>query len=524
MVWQGYRLIMLSNTYYRPSWTCGKFNPKAQVALMYNLIEGKSFFFESHSANVIAEILSIKRNVALNINDIAIKTGIESDCIVDFIEESLISAGLITTRIVPTAEINTLRKNMGATMKANASFYTFSNLKEEQIIGSQTAEMEYNKYLNADTQVQSVMFELTYKCSAQCLHCYNIGATRNNSEQNSRDKLAEMTINDYKRVIDELNELGCYKVCLTGGDPFSKPIVWEIIEYLYEKEIAFDIFTNGLSITSNVEKLINYYPRLVGISIYSAIPEVHDTITRIKGSLQRSLSVASQLSEYGVPLTFKCVVMKPNIKSYHLVKQLAIEYGAVCQIEANLCMGVDGDISMINHLRLSQEQLEILLRDKDIPLYVGLELPNEGKIPKPTEAYPCGGGYLFYTIMPTGEMIVCTSLHYVLGDTSKQSISDILIGEPLKKWRNTTIGNIDGCGNFPKCDYCNLCCGNNFSEHGVFTKPSSVNCWMAEVRYNLMQKLKAGNDPLQGLSVAERLEEMDNDVVLPFGKEFIQHS
>ena len=41
---------------------------------------------------------------------------------------------------------------------------------------------------------------------------------------------------------------------------------------------------------------------------------------------------------------------------------------------------------------------------------------------------------------------------------------------------------------------------------------------------NLMQKLKAGNDPLQGLSVAERLEEMDNDVVLPFGKEFIQHS
>ena len=78
--------------------------------------------------------------------------------------------------------------------------------------------------------------------------------------------------------------------------------------------------------------------------------------------------------------------MKPNIKSYHLVKQLAIEYGAVCQIEANLCMGVDGDISMINHLRLSREELEVLLRDKDISLYVGLELPNEGKVVKAAEA------------------------------------------------------------------------------------------------------------------------------------------
>ena len=489
---------------------------------MYNLIEGKSFFFESHSANVIAEILSVKRNVALDIDAIAANTGIASDCIIEFIEGSLIGVGLITTRILPAEEINVIRQKMGTIMKTDASYYTFSNLKEEQIIGSQTAEMEYNKYMDADTQVQSVIFELTYKCSAQCIHCYNIGATRNDNEQNCRGALKEMSIVDYKRVIDELYELGCYKVCLSGGDPFSKSIVWEIIEYLYEKEIAFDIFTNGLAITSNVERLINFYPRLVGISIYSAIPEVHDRITRIRGSLKRSLNVASQLSEYGVPLTFKCVVMKPNIKSYHLVKQLAIEYGAVCQLEANLCMGVDGDISMINHLRLSQEQLEILLRDKDISLYVGVDLPNEGKVPKPADAYPCGGGYLFYTIMPTGEMIVCTSLHYVLGNTSEQSISNILAGEPLKRWRNTTIGNIDGCGNSPKCDYCNLCCGNNFSEHGMFTKPSSVNCWMAEVRYNLMQKLKNGNDPLEGLSVAERLEKTDDDFILPFGKEFIQ--
>lgn len=59
--------------------------------------------------------------------------------------------------------------------------------------------------------------------------------------------------------------------------------------------------------------------------------------------------------------------MKPNLKSYHLIKDLARQYGAVLQIDANLCMGVDGDMSMINHLKLSREEFEVLFRDKDIP-------------------------------------------------------------------------------------------------------------------------------------------------------------
>ena len=60
---------MTQHIYYRPEWTCGRYNPQSQVALMYNLIEGKSFFFESHSAAVIAEILSTHRNDILDISD-----------------------------------------------------------------------------------------------------------------------------------------------------------------------------------------------------------------------------------------------------------------------------------------------------------------------------------------------------------------------------------------------------------------------------------------------------------------------
>lgn len=513
----------MNKTYFRPEWTCGRYNPTAQVALMYNLIEGKSFFFESHSANVIAEVLDAGRNSVLDIELISQKTGVPTESIIEFFDDVLIDVGLVTTKIFSKEEIHAMRKKWSRVNKKESPHYHLANLKSEGIIDSQTAEMEYSKHLDLNTQVQSVMLELTYNCSEKCIHCYNMGATRNDDEKSGRCCLAEMDINDYKKLIDELDSLGCYKVCLSGGDPFAKPIAWEIIDYLYQKEIAFDIFTNGLSIVNKVERLLNYYPRLVGISIYSGVAEIHDKITRIKGSFYRSISVASQLSEYGVPMTFKCVVMKPNLKSYHLVKDLAKQYGAVLQIDANLCMGVDGDMSMINHLRLSREEFEVLLRDKDTPLYIGLDMNNEGKIPKQFDACPCSGGWGTYTITPNGDMVICTSLHWVLGNVTKCSISSILQSESLKEWRNISIVDIEGCGTKPECDYCNLCSGNNYSEHGVLTKPSSVNCWMADVRYELMQKLKIGEDSLQGLSIVERLAQMEDNKVEKFGKEIIEH-
>jgi molybdenum cofactor biosynthesis enzyme MoaA len=49
-----------------------------------------------------------------------------------------------------------------------------------------------------------------------------VGATRNDDEVSTRGDREELTFDDYTRIIDELYEQGLIKVCLTGGDPFSK--------------------------------------------------------------------------------------------------------------------------------------------------------------------------------------------------------------------------------------------------------------------------------------------------------------
>lgn len=504
--------------FFRPLWTCGRYNAQANTAIFYNLIEGQSYFFESHSAQVISEILSVDRYDELHVETISAHTGIAVESVLDFMQ-TLIEVGLVCTKRMTAEEIQDYQCKQGKIAIEQVVQKKFTSTGQ---VDFSTAEEAYANSLDVNTCIPSVMLELTYNCSEKCIHCYNAGATRNDCEVSKRNR-DELNFEDYKRIIDELYDLGTYRVCLTGGDPFSKPIVWDIIDYLYQKNIAFDIFTNGQSITDKVDKLIDYYPRFIGLSVYSGNPKIHDRITRTKGSFFKTLSVAEQLSHYGIPLTFKCVVFKTNVKSYHTVKELARKYGAVLQLEMNLCNGVDGDTSITNHLRLPKDVLEVLLRDPDGPMYKDMNRDNSGREAKPLSAHPCKAGFGNLNITPDGVITPCCTFPLSLGNVKTQSLKEILAGDPLRRWRETTIADIEECGRHPKCEYCYLCCGNNYLEHGTPLKPSKVSCYMAEVRYELAQKLERGEDPLHGLSVAERLQQMEVETVGLFGKEIEKH-
>ena len=504
-----------SGIYYRPIWTCGRYNEKAQAAIYYNLIAGMSYFFESYSAMVIGEVLAVPRNGMMELDAIAKKLNIAMESLVPFFQQ-LEQMGIVSS-VLPTDEII-------ADYRKRMSEY---NCQQQQTVERTTQEKLPYAISNAEQMytekvggITSVMFELTYRCSEKCIHCYNEGATRNDEEISTRGDREELTLDDYKRIIDELYEQGLIKVCLTGGDPFSKSFAWELIDYLYNKGIAFDVFTNGQRMVNDVERLANYYPRLVGISIYSGIAEVHDYITRIKGSWEKSMSVVRQLSALSVPMNIKCCVMRLNVKTYYLVADIAKQYGAAPQFEVSLTDSIEGDRCVSKYLRMTKEQLEIVLRDDNIPLYVGKEAPNYGGQPKPMDQNPCGAGYNSFCITPEGNMIPCCSFHTLLGNLKSNTISSIINdSKELSFWRGLTLNDYEGCGRYEYCAYCNLCPGNNFIEHGTPLKASEVNCYMAKTRYELAQKMMQGYDPLNGKTLCERLAELPDYVPMKIQRE-----
>lgn len=497
-----------TKTFWRPVWTCGRYDAEHKAAIMYNLIEGMSYYFEDYSASVIGIILGIPRNGHTAVEAVAEATGIAVESILPFIEE-LAGCGLVSFEPITDEIIKKYRSLTGKSRKGSAMQEKPSDLRLP--VAHTTAEADYTARTGGIT---SAMFELTYRCSERCIHCYNPGAARNDKEHAARGDRMEMTLEDYKRVIDELYSEGLTKVCLSGGDPFSKAEVWDIIGYLYSKDIAFDVYTNGQMLYGHEDRLAAYYPRVVGLSIYSGIGEIHDAVTNVSGSFEKTVSVAERLSELGVPMNIKCCVMRPNLKSYRSVEDIAKRTGAVTQYEVNVTDSVEGDRCVSRFLRLSAEEYEIVLRDGRVPLYVGKEVPNYGGSKRPADTNPCGAAENSFCISPEGYLMPCCSFHLIFGDLKKQTLKDSLQDRSLEKWRKTSLRDYEECGRYDYCDYCNLCPGLNYSEHGSPLKPAENNCYLAKIRYNLARKLMAGDDPLRGRTVDEALAELEN-VAMP---------
>ena len=463
-----------------------------------------SYFFESYSAKVIGEIISVPRNGEFSIEAIAAKLNIAMESLEPFFVQ-LEQMGIVSS-VFPTEEIIEDYRKRVSEYNCQQQQSVERTTQEKLPYAISNAEQLYTEKVGGIT---SVMFELTYRCSEKCIHCYNEGATRNDKEISTRGDREELTFDDYKRIIDELYEQGLIKVCLTGGDPFSKSFVWELIDYLYNKGIAFDVFTNGQRIVDEVERLANYYPRLVGVSIYSGIPKVHDYITRVEGSWERSLSVVRKLSALGVPMNLKCCVMRTNVKSYYMVADIAKQYGAVPQFEISLTDSIEGDKCVSKYLRMTPEQLEIVLRDDNVALYVGKEAPNYGGQTKSMDQNPCGAGEHSLCITPEGNVIPCCAFHTLFGNLREYTVSEVINNsKELSYWRGLTLNDYEECGRYDYCAYCNLCSGNNFIEHGTPLKASDVNCYLAKTRYYLAQKMMNGYDPLNGKPQRERLADL----------------
>ena len=481
--------------YFRPTWTCGRYEKDSHSAILYNLLEGLSCFFEGDSADVIGEILTVKRGNQISIENVSRNTNIDIESLTEFFQQleecRLLSFSPITSELI-SYHRHAIRNKLIQEKPEQSNFKNNSN-----------AENAYAE--RANSHIIFALLELTYRCSETCIHCYNPGASRNNEEKNYRNQFEELDLDDYKRIIDELYDEGLVKVCLSGGDPFSKSIVWEIIDYLYQKEIAFEIYTNGQNLLGKEEKLVNYFPCDVGMSIYSSDYQVHDEITGVDGSFLRSIKVLDKLLEYSIPICIKCCVMRTNLKTYTGVSRIAKRYNATLQLECAIFDSFDGDICVSKYLRLLPNELELVLRDKSNPLYVGSEIPDFGEIHKDMNDIACRAGIQNFCITPTGNLIPCCSYHAVLGNLKEKHLSDILDNDEIKKLITLKLEKYEECGKHVYCDFCKLCPGLNFAEHGTPIKAAENNCYVAKVRYNLALRLKDNNDPLNGNSLENAL-------------------
>jgi len=68
----------------------------------------------------------------------------------------------------------------------------------------------------------SVMFELTYECNFDCIHCYVRGSRKEKRELNTKEVFS---------VLDELKKMGIFRIGFTGGEPLLRKDIFDILDY-----------------------------------------------------------------------------------------------------------------------------------------------------------------------------------------------------------------------------------------------------------------------------------------------------
>ncbi|MET7680501.1 mycofactocin radical SAM maturase [Streptomyces sp. NPDC005423] len=163
-------------------------------------------------------------------------------------------------------------------------------------------------------------WELTYACNLSCTHCL--------SSSGRRDP-RELSTDEAKSVIEELERLQVFYVNIGGGEPTVRPDFWELLDHATAHHVGVKFSTNGVRITRETARRLarNDYVD-VQISLDGATADVNDAI-RGAGSYATALRALGRLADAGMRnVKISVVCTRHNIPQLDEFKNLADRYGA----------------------------------------------------------------------------------------------------------------------------------------------------------------------------------------------------
>ena len=299
----------------------------------------------------------------------------------------------------------------------------------EEMDSSENVESEIIELLRERGNLYCATLEVTYSCNEKCVHCY---ATYPDNFQNYRTVEYE----DWKRVIDELYEMKCFRISFTGGDPFMLPHFIELMEYAHKKGFILDVFTNGVMLAEHreyIERVQAVQPRAFYISVYGSNAATHDSITQVKGTHEKTLSAIKSLRDRGIPVVINIMLLKSNAHEAASIVDLAKKLGAEYRIGLSIIHKNNGDTSPLSYFINDADIIENILRMEEKIFNIDMPLMKKDKY-----GLICGAGTATLSISPYGNVYPCLSLNgKSMGSIFEKSLIAIWENQDRKAYVNS---------------------------------------------------------------------------------------
>lgn len=341
-------------------------------------------------------------------------------------------------------------------------------------------------------RLSSLQFELSTRCNERCIHCYIPNYKKNAGLDLSFDR--------FKYVLDQFVEMGGFEVILSGGEALLNKDIHRMLAYSRENDLQINILSNLIALKDeDVSLLKEINPSLIQVSLYSMNPQIHDEITTVKGSFEKTKASIEKLHAADIPLQISCPLMKANKEGYDAVMKYAQSLGVKCQTDYIMMAQTDLNVSNLAN-RLTIEETERVIKDilkfdvdykeKTLAMEALSNLSEEEYCEMPY----CGVGINQICVTVNGDLFPCPGWQdMVVGNVFKKSLKEI--------WNNSKelqmIRNVRR-GDFPKCikceakDYCNMCLVRNYNENnGNMFQTNEHFCKVAFLNKRLVEEWKS---------------------------------
>jgi len=322
----------------------------------------------------------------------------------------------------------------------------------------------------------TAVFEVTRRCNAHCGFCYI-----------DKSAVEDLDTIEVKSIIDKLSESGILFLTITGGEPYMRQDIDDILTYAVSKDFfQIDIMTNGIVMQEkNIEFLANHTRHIRGISLsfFSSEESTNDAFFGVSGATAKILQTAKKLQGLGLRVLMKMQLQKENEDTFTQTMEMLIKEGFFVKTQPNVYLNAHTDASRYgcyNQPEHIQKYYQLLQSNPFTKKILDAQEP----LSNDCGTTFCQGIRTMVYIDSAGTVRPCVSfsdvsLGSLRGDQSLQTI--LQTSSERKKLQTFRQEQIEKCRNCRFLGTCSPCLGDVYCTNADLSEPPPAACHRMEV-------------------------------------------
>ncbi|NOZ78448.1 MAG: radical SAM protein [Acidobacteria bacterium] len=356
---------------------------------------------------------------------------------------------------------------------------------------------EFSRRIHAATGGRRIpvtaTIEVTRRCNNRCVHCYT-----NLPAGDAVAQREEMSLDEHRRLLDELAKLGTLWLLYTGGEPFLRKDFITIYKDAKRRGFLITIFTNGTLLDdATASVLADWRPFAIEITLYGHTRETYERVSRVPGSFERCREGVRRMVERGLPLRLKSTVFRENVHELGAMKKWAEKLGVEFRFDAMINPRIDGGMQPLSSRLSPAEIVELDIGDEKRIQEWG-DFCARHPVTKGVEGsgllYSCGAAWNTLMVDPSGRIFPCGMIRQAPYDFVSGRVENAWHGH-LLSLRTALATRTTRCTRCGLAAMCGMCPAYGFLENGDPEEPVDFLCHVAHLRaYALRMEIPPHGD------------------------------